>query len=399
MNGCWPTPVQEQLLLACFAAEPVASRAVDSLSSRLAAGSLEPAVSGLLPLLYRRWPSLESGLILEGRKVYLALWRQNHERMLHLAALVTEFKKLEIGCLVLKGAALTLLYYRDLGVRSMRDFDLLVPERNLEAAIVRLQEMGYSAEGDYPLRAILRQTRVGHAWQFSANGQSCDLHWRPVIRCYSPDLTRMFWDAAGTAPLGEITVAVLSPTDQLFHVCAHGLQWDWSPSIRWIADALTVLRDPIDWDRIARLATISCMRMRLASALGYLRLRFEAPIPPALVELLASAAPRWERREHRLLQKPCPLGTFDSAAWHAYHFRRLRPFDAHWREAPMCIGFPQYLESFLGANGWSDFARKLWRELQVRLNQGRCLGRLQFRPVGRHSEAGSIRRPGKGRAL
>ncbi len=94
MNGCWPTPVQEQLLLACFAAQPAASRAVDSLSSSLSAGSLEPAVSGLLPLLYRRWPSLESELILEGRKVYLSLWHQNHERMQNLAALVTEFKKL-----------------------------------------------------------------------------------------------------------------------------------------------------------------------------------------------------------------------------------------------------------------------------------------------------------------
>jgi hypothetical protein len=146
MNGCWPTPVQEQLLLACFAAEPAASRAVDSLSSSLAAGSLEPAVSGLLPLLYRRWPSLQSELILEGRRVYLSLWRQNHERMQHLAALVTEFKKLEIGCLVLKGAALALLYYRDLGVRSMRDFDLLMPERNLSSHCA-LRD-GHSAEGN-----------------------------------------------------------------------------------------------------------------------------------------------------------------------------------------------------------------------------------------------------------
>jgi len=369
MNGSWPTPVQEQLLLACFAAEPAASRAVDALSSSLAAGSLEPAVSGLLPLLYRRWPSVESELILEGRKVSLALWRQNHERMRHLAALVTEFKKLGIGCLVLKGAALALRYYRDLGVRSMRDFDLLVLERDLEPAIVRLQEMGYSAEGASPMRAILRQARVGHAWHFSANGQSCDLHWRPIDRCYSPDVTRMFWDSAETATLGEITVAVLSPTDQLFHVCAHGLQWDWNPRIRWIADALTVLRELIDWDRMFYLATQSCMRMRLASALGYLQRRFEAAVPPVILERLDGAAPGWERREHRLLQKPYPHGIFDSAAWHAYHFRCLRPFDVYWREAPLWVGFPQYLEAFLGANGCSELARKLWPKLKVRLNQ------------------------------
>ena len=59
MNGCWPTPVQEQLLLACFAAEPGALRALDALSSGLAADELEPASAGLLPLLYRRWPEAE----------------------------------------------------------------------------------------------------------------------------------------------------------------------------------------------------------------------------------------------------------------------------------------------------------------------------------------------------
>src|SRR5580704_1007882 len=118
MSGCWPTRVQEQLLLACFAAEPIALRAVDSLPSSLAAGGPEPAVSGLLALLYRRWPSLESDLVFEGRKVYLTLWRQNSERMQRLADLVVELQNRGIECIVLKGAALALRYYRDLGVRG-----------------------------------------------------------------------------------------------------------------------------------------------------------------------------------------------------------------------------------------------------------------------------------------
>ena len=367
MSGCWPIPAQEQLLLACFGAEPEASRALDALSSSLAPGSPEPVVWGFLPLLYRRWPSAANELILEGRKVYLALWRQNRERMESLAALVTEFRKVGVSCLVLKGAALALRYYRDLGVRSMRDFDLLVPEKDLEAAMVGLREMGYAAEGDYTMPAILRRARVGHAWQFfSADGQSCDLHWRPVVRCYSPEVTRLFRDSAETAPLADITVAVLAPTDQLFHVCAHGLQWDWVPPIRWIADALTVLREAIDWDRIFRLATEASMRARLASALGYLRRRFEAAVPPAILERLEHAAPGWERREHRLLQKPCPLGYFDSIAWHAYNFRRLRPFDTEWRNSPVWVAFPQYLGTFLDAAGWRSLAAKGWIQVKQR---------------------------------
>ena len=48
-------------------------------------------------------------------------------------------------------------------------------------------------------------------------------------------------------------------------------------------------------------------------------------------ERLIWAAAGWERREYRLLLKPCPLGVYDSIAWHAYHFRRIRPFDDGWR--------------------------------------------------------------------
>ncbi len=369
MSGCWPTPAQEQLLLACFAAEPTALRALGALSSSPPADGPDLAVSALLPSLYRRWPAAESELVRAGQKVYLTLWRENRERMRSLAELVAEFEKLGIRCLVLKGAALALRHYADLGLRGMRDFDLLVSESDLKPAIARLRDMGYTAERGYAADAIVRQARAGHAWQFFRNGQSCDLHWRPLARCYSPEVTRLFWDSVETTPLGAGALTVLSPTDQLFHVCAHGLQWDWSPPIRWIADAMTVMRDPIDWDRVVRLAEESCMRVRLASALHYLRLRFEAPVPAGVVEHLDHGGPRWERREHRLLLKPCPLGGLDSVAWHAYNFRRLRPFDVGWRKSPLWIGFPQYLEVFLGARGLRDFFRKLWPELKIRLNE------------------------------
>src|ERR1700683_257240 len=109
--GCWPTPAQEQLLLACFAAEPAALRSFDALSSSLTADRLDPAVSGLLPLLYRRWPAAGRELIRAAQKIYLTLWRQNRERLERLADLLAEFKKLGIRCLVLKGAALALRYY------------------------------------------------------------------------------------------------------------------------------------------------------------------------------------------------------------------------------------------------------------------------------------------------
>ncbi len=354
------------MLLACLAAEPEATRALDRIVSTNG-GGVDAGCAQFLPLLYRRWPLRQDAILIAGKKAYLTIWRQNQDRMLHLTSLLEGFQELGIPCLVLKGAALILAHYRDPGLRGMRDFDLLIHERNLEAAIVHLTRAGYTAERQLQTSAILERARVGHAWQFSLGAeQSCDLHWRPVVRCYSPEVARLFWEGARTAVLDRAPALVPSPTDQLFHVCAHGLQWDWIPQIRWIADAVTVLREPIDWDRVARLAEESCMRVRLARALGYLRLHFNAPVPESLPERLERSAPDWERREYRLLLKPSPLGLFDSVSWHAHHLRRIRPFDAEWSAAPAWLGFPQYLKTFLNARSLPELLRKLWPELRMR---------------------------------
>ncbi|MBZ5724952.1 MAG: nucleotidyltransferase family protein [Acidobacteriia bacterium] len=372
MSEPWPTPLQEQVLLAGLGDGTEGSRALRAASSAGGEDALDDACLALLPLLYRRWAGSESELVLAGKKAHLAVWRQNQDRLLHLASLVGDFEAAGIPVLVLKGAALVLRHYRDAGLRSMRDFDVLVHERDLDAAIGRLERAGYAAEGNYRKCDVLRRMRVGHAWQFSRGDQSCDLHWRPVVRCYSPEVTRLFWQGAESVTAADRAVRVPSPTEQLFHVCVHGLQWDWVPQVRWIADALTVLGEPIDWDRLCHLAEAAAMRVRLSRALRYLQVRFAAPVPEGLAERLAGMAPRWEQREYRLLLERCPLGPWDSVAWHLHHFRRIRPFDAAWSHAPAWVGFPQYVGAFLDARGFSAALRQLWLACKLRYKARRA---------------------------
>jgi hypothetical protein len=53
-------------------------------------------------------------------------------------------------------------------------------------------------------------------------------------------------------------------------------------------------------------------------------------------------------------------------AWHVYHFRRLRGFDAQWRSIPAFIGFPRYVAAFLDALSWRELLAKLWVQLKLR---------------------------------
>jgi hypothetical protein len=376
MNGviarspaCWPTATQELLLLACFAPDDRAITALNACRSQLSSDSLDPVSDRLLSLLFHRWRErLPDGLLLErAQRSHSAIRLRNQRRFLRALAISRDLDRAGIPCLFLKGLALTVSHYRDPALRFMEDVDLLVQPGDVEAAAQTLQRAGWIPEEGAGIAEIMRGKRVRHAWQFNAaNGESCDLHWHPVLRCYSPAVAALFWQGARGAKLLDRQVNVPCPTDQLFHVCAHGLQWSWTPQIRWVPDALAVLGSSIgpspelDWNRLVTLAAHAEMNVRLSHALSYLRETFEAQIPLAVLDRLQSTNHiRREEREYLLLQKECPLGLTDRALWHVTNFRRIRRFDPEWASRLWGPAFAEYISTFLNSSGIRDTARAL----------------------------------------
>src|SRR4051812_21498162 len=95
----------------------------------------------ILPLVYRNLTGLslqdpELGRI---RGVYRFTWSRN-QLLLHLGGIaLRDLRQAGIETIVLKGAALSVSQYRDLGVRQMGDFDVLVPRRRVTEAIDALR--------------------------------------------------------------------------------------------------------------------------------------------------------------------------------------------------------------------------------------------------------------------
>lgn len=374
-EGCWPTPLQQLLLGACFLPKARADEEFETWSRQVDLSRLDETSLRFLPLLYRRWG--DDPLDLEtaeyGRRVYLALRAQNRQRLSLAADLLETLEEAGVNCLLLKGIALIARHYRDSGLRAMADVDVLIHPHDVRLAVSALEQSRWIAEQGFSIEQILGQRRVGHAWQFSrGDEESCDLHWRPVTRCYSPAVAELFWRDAEVADICGHPAKVPCPTDQFFHVCIHGLQWSWTPQIRWIADALTILRssEALDWDRLLRLAKDADMTVRLQHALGYLKTRLAANIPDEVVDAAGAAAVgKWERREYVLLQKPCPLGPLDSASWHAAHFRRIRRFDREWASKNYAAGFLEYLALFLNVRGSRELFAALWGQLRGRFRK------------------------------
>lgn len=368
-HPCWPTESEERLLRACFASKENARKEIEEW--RVDASSIDSASRRFLPLLYHRWKSqyLDEETAALSQRLYLSIWRQNQEQLRTAYGIQEDLRSVGIDCMLLKGAALLARHYRSAGLRGMGDIDVLVREKCAQPALETLLRAGWKAEGEATEASIMRQSRVRHAWQLSRDGEECDLHWRPIVRCYSPGVTEHFWNHAQTAEWQGVPVKVPSPTDQLFHVCVHGMQWDWSPKIQWVADALVIIEEsPIDWNELWNLAAAAQMTFRMRSTLEYLRNQMGANIPLFPPDDVSA---EWEKREHKLLQKACPLGLIDSASWHWTNFRRIRKFDSQWAHRAKYAGFAEYLATFLDARGPGDVVRGLRSEAGKKLSTTR----------------------------
>jgi hypothetical protein len=373
---CWPSPSQEILLRACFLAGDAAARELEAWRQEIHAGDLDDFSRRLLPLLIHRWgrDQLDEEIAELGTRIHLAQWEQNRRRFEIAASIEDALAAAGIECVFLKGVALLSRFYGDFGLRGMGDVDLLVRKGDVGAAAQELLRDGWSAEDDLSPGEIGSQTRVRHAWQFvRGDGEMCDLHWHPLVRCFHPEVAERFWSASESVPVANRIVRIPCATDQLFHVCAHGVQWSWTPQTRWIPDAMTILASvsvrggAINWQRLFELSVAARMTVRLHAALDYLRRRLDAPVPlESLRRFSQHPAEEWERREHRLLQEPCPLGALDSVRWHATNFRRIRPYDEAWSKQPVWLGFPRYLRLFLRAGGTGSILTLLASEFKKR---------------------------------
>src|SRR5262249_7855886 len=149
--------------------------------------------------------------------------------------------------------------------------------------------------------------------------------------------------------------ATLCPADHLLHLCAHGALWHRPPVLRWVADAVTVIRaEPaLDWDRLVAGARRRELSRTVGDALDYLASRMRAPVPAEAIDHRPrTRTSRRERAARRGLSRPrTPLGVL-AAHWDRY--RRVRRLDPG---APSPPSFPAHLRTAWGYSTYGGFAR------------------------------------------
>ncbi|MCW5848746.1 MAG: nucleotidyltransferase family protein [Anaerolineae bacterium] len=351
-GGCWPTPEQEWLLRAAFERDDKALAAWARWKETARLDELDQASYRLLPMVYRSLRlagvrDSHDGLL---KGVYYRTWYENQMHMHRAADLLRAFESAGIPTLILKGASLTLLYYQDYGLRSMGDFDILVPTAQAPAALQVLHDRGFSSSRR--LREVFKEgyLRVTHAFGFvDSQGWEVDLHWHVLVDCCWPEADEDFWAAALSITVNGVPTRALTPADELLYICVHGLKWNYIPPFRWVADALTLLQrvPDMDWNRVVQQAERLRLSVPLREALGYLARVWQAPIPvSALTHLASLSVSRSELKMFEAATSPVDSIGLAYRLWlHYQHYlRTARPT----RRRDQLLGFARFLQNTWG---------------------------------------------------
>ncbi len=311
VRGAWCLSREQEWLLKAASLPP--EKAIEAWEKWRAVSDLEAIDYGsfqLLPAVYGNLRSRIQGPaqgILRG--IYRAAWSQNQLLFNEAASGVQALLKEEIPVLLLKGAAMTLRYYRDFGSRIMGDFDILIPTEKREKALAVLEENGWRMELDIPREEIL-QTRHAATLR-NSSGKVIDLHWH-LLWCRLDSAP--FWSHAEEVFWQEGVFTVPRPEYQLLHVCVHGArcgdEYEFHPHrhpLLWALDALKIFEVSPDfrWDHFEEAAGKLYVRLQMGHTLHYLKDAFQAAVPRGAVQqLLKKPASRMERFHYAATMQP-----------------------------------------------------------------------------------------------
>ena len=325
-SGCWPTERQRLLLGAATWRDERALDAWERWCGLVPREQVTAADTRLLATAYRPLRALgaDDPMLALAGGAYRRAWYLNQLLLRRAAAAVGELQSAGIEVLVLKGAALSLLHYRDLGARPMDDIDVLVRPHELERAVAALRPSGWAV---LATQGTARGPLHYGTHIVDADDNEIDLHAYALMQ--SADDAAL-WDTRVALDLMGTEAAAPAAADQLVHVCAHGLRWDETPTVRWAADAMTILASAgpeLDWNRVIARSRMWRLTVAMSEALNWLSAALQAPIPE-WVSAALGAGPRlpFERAIQSVWTRPPTSLGFAVMSFDRYRrFARLAP--------------------------------------------------------------------------
>ncbi|MEI9997241.1 MAG: nucleotidyltransferase family protein [Rhizomicrobium sp.] len=206
-----------------------------------------------------------------------------------------------IPALFVKGSALAVLAYGNLGIKHAWDIDLLVTPSDVRQACALLEGAGYTrimppaSFADERFHAWLEFAREG-IFHNAARHSHVELHWR-----LSDNRTQLA-DVTARSPANSVAISPRHPPlrtlcdeDLFAYLCLHGAHHAWA-RMKWLADLAAWLsgKPPAEIARLYAVADAHRAGRAAAQALLLCADLFGLPLPaPLAEEMRADRATRW----------------------------------------------------------------------------------------------------------
>ncbi len=191
-------------------------------------------------------------ILLEMQKSFEKLTMNNLRLKGEFNKLVNEMQKQDIPVIALKGMFLTYKIYPYIGLRFMRDLDILVPVNKAHEAYSVAQSLGYQSENINEEHFSFFKEH--HLLQMiNRSGSILEIHGNIISPgknySVSPDI---FWQNSKKVKMDNTEFDVLDPIDLILHLCIHISYQDiFYTDLRHYYDLLITLNhysDKIDWN-------------------------------------------------------------------------------------------------------------------------------------------------------
>lgn len=301
----WPTVAQSHLLQAILGDDALAAgeyrawRAATDL-----AAPVDFATYRLMPSLYLRLNKLGIADDFSGRcrGTYRRAWAENTLLFGEVSKVLERLNAAGIPTLLLKGAALALVYYPEQAARPMSDIDVAVRIEDADRAMAVIAATPGWRRSSTSKPDVERLYK--HATGFERGSMQLDLHWYCLMETRQVAANDWLWRDAVSFELHGIKTLRPRPSALLLSVIVHGMRCNPASPVRWIADAVQILRQDsgrIDWDELLAFAARQRLSSRLGLGLDYVRRHFGCAIPPDVVaRLLGRRRGMVERMENSL---------------------------------------------------------------------------------------------------
>jgi hypothetical protein len=283
-------PLEIELLLLC-AQHHLTSTQVNRLRSLVGAGidwarfvqmALDQRVH---PLVYWNLKAHTQDLVptahfdaIEGHFFETTIFNMQAKR--ELVRLMRALQDAQIEAMPVRGPLLAYLLYDNLWLREFKDNDILVHEKDFEAAEELLLSLGYEREGpveDNAYNQKLFNTELN---------TEVELHWGMDSPFMPVEVgTEDYWHRSVIMMLDDLNVRTFNLDDLLLMLCFHGAKHRWH-RLKWLCDISEYVRKypNIDWEAMLEQAGQLRIRRIVLLNLWMAHILFETPLPVVVRE-------------------------------------------------------------------------------------------------------------------